>query len=116
MRKICILFLVYLVLFTSCISINIRKPSFQERASYVKNNPSLETRIKQATLEGKIITTMNKKDVEATWGKPNNISNHSGNKFLEQDEESWEYNRLFAIPIVIHFKENIVIGIYDDLK
>ncbi len=59
---------------------------------------------------------MTKDEVIASWGEPSKINKPFTNQFGNYYGETWEYNRLLAIPIFIDFENDIVESVNDSLK
>ena len=108
--------LAWVIIFSSCVSTPIRRQELSSRQAYINSHFYLNSSIKDAIIKEKVIKGMTFDDVRATWGEPNVIETSIDNKFLNQGEELWLYNRLFLIPIFVHFKEGIVVSVADDVK
>lgn len=98
-------------LLNGCSRTPIFKPSYSFRKAYVENQPALNYEIKQAILDGKVITGMIKEHVWATWGKPNRIETCREDK---KDKDCWRYRSLFLPEPIkyIQFKEEKVFRVY----
>lgn len=83
---------------------------------YINRHPELTEEIKQAILHGEVIKGMTKDEVIASWGNPSRINEPFTNQFGNYYGETWEYNRLLAIPIYIAFENGIVESVDDSLK
>ena len=111
-----ILIVVVLITSSSCASVPFKKITLNNRTVYVNEHPNLKESIKDAILKGKVIIGMSFEDVRAVWGEPNEISTAENSKFLKEGESGWQYNRLFVVPIFVHFTNGIVADINDDYK
>lgn len=92
------------------------KSNQNSRQEHVSSHPELSEEIKQAILQAKVVEGMTKGQVVASWGKPSKINEPFTNQFGNYYGESWEYNRLLAIPIYINFENGVVESISDSLK
>ena len=103
----------FIFTFVGC---TMARPGLESRKNFLQTRGFINQEIKQAILEGKVIEGMTRDEVQASWGKPNEISDATTSKFLIEGEESWEYERSFAIPIHIHFKNGTVESVNDSIK
>lgn len=103
---------------TGCAAISkpLIKSDHNFRQEYVSRHPELSEEIKQAILNAKVIKGMTKEQVVASWGKPSKINEPFTNQFGNYYGESWEYNRLMAIPVYINFENDVVDSVNDSLK
>ena len=111
-----ILIIAGLMIFSSCASTPLIKVELNSRKAYVDTNVYLSQSIKEAIIKGKVIKGMSFDDVRATWGEPDEIGTAENSKFLSEGEVAWQYNRLFVVPIFVHFLEGTVMDIHDDYK
>ena len=77
---------------------------------------NLEQQTREAILHAKVIEGMTYEDVRAAWGEPDVISTSEDSNLLADDEVAWQYNRLFVVPIFIHFTKGAVVYINDGYK
>ena len=108
--------LTVVMIFSSCASTPLMKPGLNNRTAYIDNHPYLDQSIREAIVKGKVIKGMSFDDVRATWGEPDEIGTSESSKFLSKGEVVWQYNRLFVVPIFVHFLEGTVVDIHDDYK
>ena len=101
---------------SGCASTPLRKPGLNNRKAYVDAHMDLTQSIREAILHTRVIEGMTYEDVRAGWGEPNEIGTAADSKFLSEGEVVWEYNRLFLVPIFVHFYKGIVSQVNDDYK
>ena len=111
-----LLTIIGLIIFSSCASTPFRKVELNSRKAYVDAHLYLSQSIKEAIIKGKVIKGMNFDDVKATWGEPDEIGTSEDSEFLSKGEVAWQYNRLFVVPIFLHFTRGVVVDVNDDYK
>lgn len=104
------------LMFSGCASTPLKKPTLNYRKAYVDAHMDLDQSIREAILHARVIEGMTYEDVRAAWGEPNEIGTAADSKFLSEGEAVWEYNRLFLIPVFVHFSNGIVTQVHDDYK
>ena len=104
------------LVFSGCASTPLKKPELNNRKAYVDAHMNLDPSIREAILRAKVIEGMRYDDVRAAWGEPDVISTSEDSNLLADDEVAWQYNRLFVVPIFIHFTKGVVVYINDDYK
>lgn len=110
------IFTIFGLVFSGCASTPFKKPELNNRKIYVDAHMNLDQSIRETILQAKVIVGMTYEDVRATWGEPNVIETTKDNRFLNEGEVLWQYNRLFLLPIFVTFKNSVVTEIYDDYK
>ncbi len=108
--------LAVVIIFSSCASTPLMKPGLNKRTVYIDSHPYLAQSIREAIVKGKVIEGMSFDDVRATWGEPDVMSTAEDSKLLAEDEVAWQYNRLFVVPIFVHFTNGVVTYMNDDYK
>lgn len=84
MKRIVLVLL--LVTFVGCAS--MMGPSKKDRKQYVNSHFYLSANVSRCILEGKITKGMNKEEVVASWGRPNDINRTVGSWGVH---EQWVY-------------------------
>lgn len=104
---------IILIAISGCASTPLMKPSYSSRQTYVDTHPHLNTEIKRAILDGRVIKGMTREDVKASWGEPNSINHSTSSK---EWDESWSYKgALFSLiepSKYVTFKNAIVIEVH----
>ena len=115
-RRLFSILTIFGLIFSGCASTPLKKPELNIRKAYVDAHMGSAQSIREAILQAKVIEGMTYDDVEAAWGEPNVIETSKDNRFLNEGEVLWQYNRLFLLPIFVTFRNNIVVDVYDDYK
>lgn len=108
--------IVFGLISSGCASTPLRKPTLDNRRAYADAHMNLNQSIREAILHAKVVEGMTYEDVRAAWGDPNEIGTAADSKFLSEGEVVWEYNRLFLVPVFVHFYNGIVAQVHDDYK
>ncbi len=98
------LFFTFLIIAFSC-----TPPKMSLRERYVRDNPGLKSKIRQAILDGDIIIGMTKEHVYASRATPIFKGEKQRN---DETYEYWTYPDMKGSPFInIYFSDNIVVEI-----
>jgi len=90
MRKLLFLLVCLSLLLSSCALTTVQALEQKRREDYIRINPDIEPRYKEAILSAKIMLGMSSDQVLASWGRPDKIHRSVGRWGVH---EQWIYGK-----------------------